>query len=173
MMPIITRDAMQARDLRPEDTEPDVRMTGQDDGPDNAPTYEQSMADAQTLLDNGQPRDAVAIILQSADDVRAVAKAIQILEDLGARPLVGPADRSGYAPLAMILSLSPFPDPSARDAAALSLLLLDGPGDAPDAGLLMRVEGEEFNALVNRVRQRAGFPAITWADSDERPLRTR
>lgn len=197
MMPMITRDAMQARDLRPQDTEPDVRMTnmiraaagrgplvmtadpdgpddtGQDDadGPDDAPTYEQSMADAQTFLDNGQPRDAVALILQSADaDVRAVASAIAILKTLGAEPLVGPGHPSDYAPIAMILGLSPLPDPSVRDAAALSLLLLDGPGDAQDAGLLMRAEGDALNALVNRVRARAGYPAITWAMSDDRPL---
>jgi hypothetical protein len=111
---------------------------------------------ASAMIDRGEPRQAVRLVLQDDHpEPIAVHYAIVVLRDvLGADVLAGP----GYEPVATLLSLQPNPDPGARDATAMTLLALDGPGDAHDAGVLMEAEGRELAELTARMRVRAGLP---------------
>ncbi|MEI7772762.1 MAG: hypothetical protein WCI67_22420 [Chloroflexales bacterium] len=161
-------------DAGDEPDEPDMTMADEPDEPamlgmaDEPETDEEEsdtmMSDvrftsASAMIDRGEPRQAVRLVLQDDHpEPMAVHYAIVVLRDvLGADVLAGP----GYEQVATLLSLQPNPDAGARDAAAMTLLALDGPGDAHDAGVLMEAEGRELAELTARMRVRAGLPPRT------------
>jgi hypothetical protein len=165
----LSRSAMMTNAIRHAAGRGPMAMPEIEDMGDMGDTEEAEMsggrfAAAQALVEAGDPREAVRMLLIDEEpDELASHAAMQILcDELGAAPLNGP----GYEPVAAILSLSASPDPSARESAACTLLMLDGPGDAHNAGTLLGAEGAELHALVNTFRQRAGFQPLIWAEGE-------
>jgi hypothetical protein len=187
MMHLMTRAAVMACDTRPEDVDAAmingnpapfdmnarIRQAAgraplpQGNGASPSGATHARLTEAVQIAEGGDPRGAISFLLErDLPSVMDVQFARALLAGLGAAPIEG----EGYGPVAGLLSLSRVPDPAIIDSVVLTLLEIDGPGDATLAGQLLAAEGDdELHAVVNVLRQRAGLPPMVW-DSAETTL---